>query len=190
MNVRICSAKHVLVFAALLMCMAVPSRAFAADASVAAAGSAATKLDVLTWLAGGTWACDGTGLPGGLDRIETRYDLAPNGRVLRFTTAFVMRDGSTPNGYAGNFYVDPATNALRGWYLASNNEETQGTISGDAQHWAMVFTSDGAVVGRPGPTEFKADVTRTSANSYDWKLAAHIGDAWKPVFGLTYRRTT
>jgi hypothetical protein len=187
MNVRICSAKRVLAFAALLMCMTEPSGALAADAPVAA-GSTATKLDVLAWLAGGTWTCNGGSLPGGLARIETKYDLAPNRRVLRFTTAFVMRDGSIPNGYAGNFYVDPATNVLRGWYLASNNEETQGTISGDAQHWAMAFTSDGAVVGHPGTTEFKADVTRTSANSYDWKLLARIGDEWKPVFALTYNR--
>jgi hypothetical protein len=191
MNLRIQSAKLLAALVASLTCISVPAQTFAADSAPGMAASAATaKLDALKWLVGGTWRCDGTSLPGKLDRIETRYELAPNGRLIRFTTAFVMQDGSVPNGYAGNFYVDPATRGLRGWYLDTNNEETQGAVAGDAEHWAMTFNNDGAIVGRPGMMEFKADVTRTSADSYDWKLLAHVGDAWKPVFALTYRRTT
>jgi hypothetical protein len=190
MKTRIPLARAIFAVLAVLAWSAAPYQARAADPPgvVAASGPAAT-LATMRWLVGGTWTCDGKTLPGGLDRIETKYDLSPNGRVIRFTTAFVMPDGSIPNGYAGNFYVDPATNGLRGWYLSSSNEETQGAVSGDEQHWAMSFKSDGSVVGRPGMMDFKADVTRTSQDSYDWKLLAYAGDTWRPVFALTYRRS-
>ena len=145
------------------------------------------KIAPFAWLAGGVWTTDGP-LQGGLDRIETRYALAPNGRLLTFTTRFVMKDGSWPNGYAGNLYYDDATATTRMWYIASNNEQTSGPIALDGERWSMRFTSDGAVAGHPGPTDFRVDVTRISPDAYSWQLNAFLERAWKPVFGLTYRR--
>ncbi len=155
------------------------------------AGEAPSATDALAafgWLAGGVWTTDGAALPPGLNRIETRYELAPNGRVIRFTTAFVNADESVGNGYAGDLYFDPGARQMRMWYIDGHDEITQGPITGDGDRWSMSFTSDGAVVGRPGPVDFRVNVVRASSDRYDWSLAAKTGGAWKPVFALSYRR--
>ena len=169
-------------------------------ASYATAGAAATpaatsaisagpaQLDAFGWLAGGVWVCDGATLPGALSRIETRYDVAPNGRVLRFTTRFVNKDGTVGNGYAGNLYYDPGQRTLRMWYIDGANEITQGPVTLDGDRWSMAFTSDGALVGRPGPMNFRVDVVRQTNDLYHWALLASPPGGWKPVFGLDYHR--
>jgi hypothetical protein len=177
-----------------LACAAIFTAANAAPAHAAPTGTPAaaapvSTLDAFRWLVGGAWRADTSSLPGGLKYIETRYDLAPNGRLIRFTTKFVNGDGSVGNGYAGNLYFDPAARALRMWYLDSGNTVTQGPVTGDPAAWSMAFQSDGAIIGRPGPADFRVDVVRSSPDAYKWGLFAHVGDAWKPVFSLVYVRT-
>lgn len=163
----------------------------AAGAAAAAAPSDASgpaQLDAFGWLAGGVWVCDGASLPETLSRIETRYDLAPNGRVLRFSTRFVDKDGTAGNGYAGNLYYDPGRRTLRMWYIDSANEITDGPVTLDGDRWSIEFTSDGAIVGRPGPMHFRVDVVRQTNDLYHWALLVSRSGGWEPVFGLDYHR--
>ncbi|MBV8299935.1 MAG: hypothetical protein JO083_10380 [Candidatus Eremiobacteraeota bacterium] len=180
------------VFTALSLCAllaaAAPVRALAApdDARVA---PITPELQPFRWLVGGVWRADTSALPGGTKSIETRYDLAPNGSAIRFTTAFIGPDGSPlPNGYAGNLYYDGTSKRTTLWYIDSHNAITQGpvTLAGDV--WTMTFSSDGAIVGHPGPTDFRVDVARRSNDAYHWTLLTRAGADWKPVFGLDYVR--
>jgi hypothetical protein len=151
--------------------------------------AASQQLVPFAWLVGGAWRADTSTLPGGLKYIETRYDLAPNGRVLRFTTAFVNADGGVGNGYAGDLFFDPAANVLKMWYVDSKNVITQGPVTGDGAAWHMTFQSDSAVIGGSGQADFRVDVTRETNDAYAWGLFARVADAWKPVFSLRYVRT-
>jgi hypothetical protein len=159
-----------------------------ASAAPAATSAPASQLAPFAWLIGGAWRADTSSLPGGLKYIETRYDLAPNGRLIRFTTAFVNGDGSVPNGYAGNLYFDPSASTLKLWYLDTKNEIIQATVTPDGNAFSMTFLSDGAVIGVSGAVTFRADVKRMTNDSYAWSLFAQVKDAWKPVFSLTYAR--
>ena len=182
------------VFAVFLLCMLFS----AASVAQALAAPDAVRVTPITpplqpfrWLVGGAWRADTSALPGGTKYIETRYDLAPNGSAIRFTTAFVGPDGNPlPNGYAGNLYYDGAAKQTTLWYIDSHNAITQGpvTLAGDV--WTMTFNSDGAIVGHPGPTDFRVDVARRSNDAYHWTLFARTTSDWKPVFSLDYVRRT
>jgi hypothetical protein len=149
----------------------------------------APQLQPFRWLVGGVWRADTSALPGGTKYIETRYDLAPNGSAIRFTTAFVGADGNPQsNGYAGNLYYDAAAKQTSMWYIDSHSTITQGPIALAGDVWTVTFSSDGAIVGHPGPTDFRVDVTRRSNDAYRWTLFTRGGAEWKPVFSLDYVR--
>lgn len=149
----------------------------------------APQLAPFAWLAGGAWRADLSALPGGVKFIETRYDVAPNG-VIRFTTKFVRPDGAIANGYAGNLYYDAAAKHLTMWYTDPRGEVVQGPVTLSGEVWSMTFTSDGAIVGKPGPASFRVDVARRTNDAYTWTLLADAGGgAWKPVFSLDYLRS-
>jgi hypothetical protein len=149
----------------------------------------APELVPFAWLAGGAWRADLSALPGGMKLIETRYDVAPNG-VIRFTSAFVRPDGSIANGYAGTLFYDAAAKHLTMWYTDPRGEVVQGPVTLSGEVWSMTFTSDGAVIGKPGPASFRVDVARRSNDAYHWTLLADAGGGvWKPVFALDYLRS-
>jgi hypothetical protein len=149
----------------------------------------APELAPFAWLASGAWRADLSALPGGTKLVETRYDVAPNG-VIRFTTAFVRPDGSIANGYAGVLFYDAAAKHLTMWYTDPRGEVVQGPVTLNGDVWSMTFTSDGAVIGKPGPANFRVDVARRSNDDYHWTLLADAGGGvWKPVFALDYLRS-
>jgi hypothetical protein len=149
----------------------------------------APQLAPFQWLAGGAWRADLSALPGGMKLIETRYDVAPNG-VIRFTTKFVKPDGAIANGYAGTLFFDAAAKRLTMWYIDARGDVTQGPVTLEGDVWSMTFTSDGAIIGRPGPANFRVDVARRSNEAYKWSLFADAAGTWKPVFALDYVRST
>jgi hypothetical protein len=167
-----------------------PARSSPAANSGAPAGATmplAAPLAPFRWLAGGAWRADLSALPGGMKLIETRYDVAPNG-VIRFTSKFVTPDGGVANGYTGDLYFDAAAKRLTMWYVDARGEVTQGPVTLNGDVWSMTFSGDGAVIGRPGPANFRVDVARRSNDAYHWSLFADAGGAWKPVFALDYVR--
>lgn len=147
----------------------------------------APQLAPFRWLAGGLWRADLSALPGGMKDIETRYEIAPTG-VMLFASAFVKPDGTVANGYTGALYFDAAAKHLAMWYVDAHGVLTQGPVTVNGNVWSMTFTSDGAIVGRPGPASFRVDVARRSNDAYHWSLFADAAGTWKPVFALDYVR--
>lgn len=180
--------RRALLTAALLLGATVAPAAAATPVTVPAASGGPAQLAAFGWLAGGVWVCDGPTLPATLSRIETRYDVAPNARVLRFTTRFVNKDGTAGNGYAGNLYYDAEQRTLRMWYIDSADEITQGPVTLEGDRWSMAFTGDGGFIGRPGAVNFRVDVVRQTNDLYHWSLLAGPAGGWKPVFALDYHR--
>ncbi|HEV3087963.1 MAG TPA: hypothetical protein VGX96_12120 [Candidatus Elarobacter sp.] len=182
------AARGCAAFALAVTMLATPaSQALAAPV----AAPIAPQLEPFRWLVGGAWRADTSALPGGLKYIETRYDLAPNGSTIRFTTKFVGADGNPQrNGYAGNLYFDATAKHAAMWYIDTDSAITQGPITVAGDLWSMTFTSDGAIVGRPGPTSFRVDVARRSNDAYKWTLFWLGSETPKQLFSLDYVRST
>jgi hypothetical protein len=145
-------------------------------------------IDQLSWLVGGVWSAQPPVSADGPQRIETRYEWTPNGGFIRFTTKFVMANGSNA-GYAGDLFFDPADKTLRIWYMDEHNTTTQGPIIVDGDKWTVTFRDSGDFIGVSGPVDYRVDVVRTTPDTYQWTLFANVAQTWKKVFALVYQRS-
>ncbi len=116
-------ARHLLATTALALTVAL----FSVGAS-----EPVRPIDQLSWLVGGVWTAQPPASTDGPQRIDVRYEWPPNHSFVRFTTQFVMANGSNA-GYAGDLFYDPADKALKIWYMDEHNAITQGpmSVSGD-----------------------------------------------------------
>jgi hypothetical protein len=175
-------------FASVILC----SIAFAGDsarATDAQATSPPRQIDKLEWLVGGTWTADASKLPGGLARIETRYDTAAGGAVIRFTTRFLDSANDVENSYAGDLFFDPTANSLSMWYIDSRSAIVQGPITVDADNWSASFRAPGDIVGKKETIDFRCDIMREGPNKYKWTLSARPDTAWTKILELEYIRS-
>jgi hypothetical protein len=154
--------------------------------SARAADSAARPIADLSWLVGGVWTAKAAALPGGIDRIEVRYNWAATANYIQFATRFVGTDGSTKGSYAGNFYFDPAKDRLAMWYMDEKNEITQGPVDVDGNRIVMTFSEAGQNSSATSSVNFRVEVTKSAADAYHWALSRKNDDAWKPLFSLDY----
>jgi len=173
---------------AVMFCVAPAS---AESPTAAPSASPVQPLDRLQWLVGGVWTADASKLGGGMSRIETRYESVADGNLIRFTTAFIDAHENVVNRYAGNFYVDPATARIKTWYLSSKNEITHGDVAIDPATVTLLITE---APEPDAPPQYRVVIAPENGlgsdyhQVYVWKLSARDGDAWKPMFGLTYAR--
>jgi len=173
------------------------SIAFAGDSARAAAtpgaraASPTRQLDRLRWMVGGVWIADASKLPGGLARIETRYDSAAGGAVIRFTTSFLDSKDIVENSYAGNLFFDPSAQRLTMWYIDAQDAITQGWITVDGDTWTVDFRAPGEAAGKKQLIHFRCDIVRRRANAYEWTLSARADSTstWKRIFDLEYVRS-
>lgn len=168
----------------------------AGDAACAAAAQGTDDatptrhVDRLRWMVGGLWVADASKLPGGLARIETRYDSGAGGAVIRFTTDFLDSKHVIKNSYAGNLYFDPSAKRLTMWYIDAQDTITQGQITIDGDNWSVDFRAPGEAVGKKQAMHLRCDIVRRRANAYEWTLSAWAdsSSAWKKIFDLEYVR--
>lgn len=173
----------------LLIVIVCPGVAAAADAQPTQASTPVRPIDKLGWLVGGVWIADASKLPGGLARIESRYDTAADGAVIRFTTRFLDLNNKVDNSYAGNLFFDPNAKSLAMWYIDSQNQITQGLMAVEGDRWTMSFRAPGDIVGMSQIIDYRCDVLRERTDAYKWTLSAQVGSAWKTVFELEYLRS-
>lgn len=159
-----------------------------AVATLCMGASGSTRpIDQLGWLVGGVWSADASGLGGGLERIDTRYEWTPNGSFIRLTTNFVTKGVATPR-YAGDLFYDPSADTLMMWYMDDRNSITRGPIKVDGSKFTLSFSGPGDVVGVSGSVQYVVEILRTTADSYQWTLFSDISNQQKKVFGLLYHR--
>jgi hypothetical protein len=152
------------------------------------ASEPAKPIDQLSWLVGGVWSAQPPVSADGPQSIETRYEWTPNRGFIRFTTKFVMANGSNA-GYAGDLFFDPADKTLRIWYMDEHNTITQGPMSVSGDKWTISFRDSGDIVGVTGPVDYRVDIVRTAPDTYQWTLFANVAQTWKKVFALVYQRS-
>lgn len=137
-------------------------------------------IDKLAWMVGKTWVADATAAGGGMQRIETTYEWAPNKAFIRFATTFVAASGSLIN-YSGNIYADQSgTYAM--WYMDAKGTIIQGpiTVEGGGD-WSSQFTDSDSTV-------YRVNIARATENQYKWTLATQSGRTWTPMLALTFSR--
>lgn len=172
-------ARHLLATTALALTVAV----FSVGAS-----DPVRPIDQLSWLVGGVWTAQPPASAEGPQRIDVRYEWPPNHSFIRFTTKFVMANGSNA-GYAGDLFFDPADQTLKIWYMDEHNAITQGPMSVGGDKWTISFRDSGDIVGVTGTVDYRVDIVRTAPDTYQWTLFANVAQAWKKVFALVYQRS-
>ena len=145
----------------------------------------AKPIDALAWLVGGVWTTDASKLAPNMVRIETRYVWSDNNTFIRFTTHFVMKEGTLKN-YDGQFFWDPAAKSLRMWYMSARNETTDGTVTVDGDTFRFDFTGTN-FEGKPA--DLRVTLLRKNHDFYTWQLQEKASDGWKEMAKLDYARS-
>lgn len=133
----------------------------------------------LGWLVGGVWVA--TASSQDRSRVETRYEWAPNGAFIRFSTTFVNKGRSFVN-YSGNFFAASAEPdaKLSMWYMDAHNEIVSGPVILAGSGWSSTFSDSGS--------NYRVQITRKTHDLYHWALSKEVGTSWKPQFGLDFVR--
>src|SRR6185312_10593666 len=80
---------------------------------------AASPLDALAWMKGGTWVAEIKDKDGNVQtRIETRIRGSENGHLLKFTTTFVEHNHPRLQ-YEGVYLYDPQSKQIEFYYTSS-----------------------------------------------------------------------
>jgi hypothetical protein len=145
----------------------------------------AKPMDPLAWLVGGVWTADASKLGPNMIRIETRYAWSDNNAFVRFTTHFVMKEGTLKN-YDGQFFWNPGSSALQMWYMDARNELTEGKITVEDDTFRFDF-HDTNFAGKL--VDLRVLVTRKTNDLYIWQLEQKATDGWKQLGRLEYVRT-
>jgi hypothetical protein len=182
------SNRAVVAIATMFSVLVAWNSADAAQTQTTPAPSPSPRIEQLEWLVGGVWTADASKLPGGLTRIETRYDSVA-GVVIRFTTMFFDKQNKVVNSYAGNLYLDPNVNNLSIWYIDSQNSITQGQITTDGDDFTISFRAPGDIVGEKQLVNFRCQITRHGSDDYTWSLSAQSPTKWAKIFNLEYVRS-
>lgn len=142
-------------------------------------------MDPLAWLVGGAWTTDASKLDPSMVRIETRYNWSDNNAFIRFTTHFVMKEGTLKN-YDGQFFWNPASSSLQMWYMDARNSLTEGTIAveGDTTRFDFHGTN---FEGKPA--DLRVLLIRKSNDLYVWQLDEKTSEGWKQMARLEYARS-
>jgi len=145
---------------------------------------AAKPIAALAWLVGGVWTADASKMGPGMQRIETRYQWSDNSAFIRFTTHFVMDQGTLRN-YEGHFFWNPDETSLAVWYMDARNTITQGPVHVDGDLMQISFR---ATDFEGKPADLRVAVARKTNDHYTWTLLEKDAADWKQLASLEYLR--
>ena len=153
----------------------------------AAAPDAATRLEPLAWLVGGTWTTEEPDAVGGRQRVFVRGRWAPTRSAILFDVSYESA-GRTVAQYDGMYLWHPGRRALVLWQVNRKGEVNEGTLSvtpaGDLEQVSRTDHPDGSVhftkvtYHRIGPDDFR----------FVALFRASEAQPWQPALDLLYHR--
>jgi hypothetical protein len=155
-----------------------------AQSQPAPAKAAASPLEPVAWLVGGTWTSDiKDPQDNSVTHVENHISWAPNHQAIQFVTDF----NGKPH-YNGFYAYNPATKTIGFYYSNSEGQLTIGTATPDPDGQTLHQEFD--VMQPDGKTQHvKSTIMRDGNDAYWFSvfLQDKTGE-WAPMFKIRYER--
>ena len=155
----------------------------AAQSQPTPAKTAASPLDPVAWLVGGTWVSDVKDPEdGSVTHVENHITWAPNHQAIQFVTDF----NGKPH-YNGMYAYDPVKKTVGFYYTSESGQLTIGTATPDLDGKTLHQEFD--VMQPNGSTNhIRSTLVRDGNDAYLFTVFMQQNGEWKQVFQITYKR--
>jgi hypothetical protein len=144
---------------------------------------AASPLEPVAWLIGGTWVSDVKDpQDGATTHVVNHIVWAPNHQAIQFVTDF----NGKPH-YNGFYAYDPAKKTINFYYTSEDGQLTIGTATPDPDGKTLRQEFDSM---QPNGTSshIRSTVVRDGNDAYVFSVFMQQAGEWKQVFQITYKR--
>ena len=146
--------------------------------------TAASPLEPVAWLIGGTWVSDVKDPQDGTTtHVENHITWAPNHAAIQFVTDF----NGKPH-YNGFYAYDPAKKSINFYYTAESGQLSIGTATADPDGKTVHQEFD---VTQPNgnTSHLRSTLVREGNDAYQFTVMGQQNGEWKEIFATAYRRT-